>query len=120
MFGTGQRTHEVVDFFARVLVGEAHAVVCLHDAVAGPLAHGAAQVCLVAGAHWALATVRLHSHSPFSDIRRHTLYLDKDVMLCAYQANTTLATRDGRQHAALMHVDACCERQLYLPWFPEA
>lgn len=48
----------MIDGFA--LVGEAGLVVCLHDALASPVAHSRAQVCLVALAHFALATESLH------------------------------------------------------------
>lgn len=54
------RTHKVVDLLPSLLVSESHAIVRLHDAVAGPFPHSAAQVGLVARAHWALRAESLH------------------------------------------------------------
>lgn len=48
----------MIDGFA--LVREARLVVCLHDSLASPIAHSRAQVCLIAPAHFALATESLH------------------------------------------------------------
>ena len=47
----------MIDGFA--LIGEAGLVVCLHDALARPVAHSRAQVRLVALAHFALAAESL-------------------------------------------------------------
>lgn len=51
------RAHKMVDGFA--LIGEAGLIVCLHDALASPVAHSRAQVCLVALAHFAFAAESL-------------------------------------------------------------
>ena len=51
------RAHKVIDGFA--LIGETGLVVCLHDALASPVAHSRAQVCLVALAHFAFAAESL-------------------------------------------------------------
>lgn len=54
--------------FAGLLVCEADAVIGLHDALASPLAHSAAKVCLVALAHGALGAVCLHEFALSADL----------------------------------------------------
>lgn len=54
----------MVDGFA--LIGEAGLVVCLHDALARPVAHSRAQVCLVALAHFAFAAESLQQERHMS------------------------------------------------------
>jgi hypothetical protein len=60
--------HKVVDLLASLLVGEPHAVISLHDAIASPLTHSAAEIRFVARAHWTFPTEGLQQRMDFWDL----------------------------------------------------